>query len=131
MKVCLISEGSYPMVRGGLSEWAHQLVSSLPEIEFEIICVMPNGTSERVYETPPNVTKVTVKPTISSSDHKKNASMLREVSIDLANSLRNVLYGKSINCEDVIRTLERYPSKDGWLGYTSFIKCLEPISITP
>ncbi len=103
------------MVRGGLSEWAHQLISSLSEIEFEIICVMPNETCELVYETPPNVTKVTIKPTISSSDHKKNASMLKEVSIDLANPLKNVLYGKSLNCEDVIRTLERYPSKDGWL----------------
>ena len=35
--VCLLLEGTYPFVRGGVSSWVHQIISSLPEFKFSIL----------------------------------------------------------------------------------------------
>ena len=34
MRVCLILEGCYPYVRGGVSTWAHEYILSNKDIEF-------------------------------------------------------------------------------------------------
>lgn len=39
MKICLIAEGSYPYVTGGVSSWIDQLMRNLPELEFEVIAI--------------------------------------------------------------------------------------------
>lgn len=39
MKVCLIAEGSYPYVTGGVSSWIHSLITSLPHVEFVIYAI--------------------------------------------------------------------------------------------
>lgn len=36
MKVCLMCEGSYPYVTGGVSSWVHMLITALDDIEFYI-----------------------------------------------------------------------------------------------
>jgi glycosyltransferase involved in cell wall biosynthesis len=55
--VCLILEGTYPYVSGGVSSWVHSLIQGLPEITFSLLAVSParRSTSERRYEIPPNV----------------------------------------------------------------------------
>jgi hypothetical protein len=49
MKVCIVSEGSYPVVRGGLSEWAHMLIKTLKDVQFDLYCIAPEGKTEPVY----------------------------------------------------------------------------------
>ena len=36
MKVCIIVEGCYPYVVGGVSSWVHSLIRQFPNIEFII-----------------------------------------------------------------------------------------------
>jgi len=36
MRICLILEGSYPFVRGGVSKWVEDMIRSMPEDEFVI-----------------------------------------------------------------------------------------------
>lgn len=43
MKICIIAEGSYPYITGGVSSWIHQLVLNLPEHEFIILTLMPDS----------------------------------------------------------------------------------------
>ena len=38
-KICLIIEGSYPYVQGGVSSWVHQLICGLDEYAFEIVAL--------------------------------------------------------------------------------------------
>ena len=38
--VCLILEGTYPFVTGGVSSWTHQLITNLPEIRFHLYCLI-------------------------------------------------------------------------------------------
>ena len=58
--VCLVLEGTYPYVRGGVSSWVHQIVSNMPDIKFSILSIMPNPsfTREERYDMPGNVQSV-------------------------------------------------------------------------
>ncbi|HUM15946.1 MAG TPA: GT4 family glycosyltransferase PelF [Candidatus Nitrosotalea sp.] len=55
--VCLILEGTYPFVTGGVSAWIHQLVSALPELRFAVfhISATQGEAHEPRYALPPNV----------------------------------------------------------------------------
>jgi len=54
--VCLLLEGTYPFVAGGVSSWVHNLVSALPEFSFTGICILPTEKEKWVvkYDVPPN-----------------------------------------------------------------------------
>lgn len=34
MRICLVLEGSYPYVHGGVSTWMHSYIQAMPEHEF-------------------------------------------------------------------------------------------------
>ena len=57
MKICLILEGCYPYVRGGVSAWAHQYMTCSPDIEFVLWTIHASeaDTREMLYELPENV----------------------------------------------------------------------------
>ena len=60
MKICLILEGSYPYVHGGVSTWMHQYITEMKDHEFVLWVV--GATHEQkgkfVYELPENVVEV-------------------------------------------------------------------------
>lgn len=55
--VCLVLEGTYPFVAGGVSTWVHQLVSSMKDIRFGIVYIAPfeDPTRTYKYKVPENV----------------------------------------------------------------------------
>ena len=60
MKICLILEGCYPFINGGVSTWMHQYINEMPEHEF-VLWVIGAHAADRdkfVYQLPPNVVKV-------------------------------------------------------------------------
>src|SRR5262245_15546030 len=38
-QICLLPEGTYPFVRGGVSAWLHQLIEGLPELRFSLVFI--------------------------------------------------------------------------------------------
>jgi glycosyltransferase involved in cell wall biosynthesis len=56
--VCLLLEGTYPFVRGGVSSWVHQIISGLPELTFSIVFIGSRRSDyqEAKYRLPANVT---------------------------------------------------------------------------
>lgn len=60
--VCVIVEGAYPRVTGGVSAWVQQLVSGLPELSFSVLSLVPAGGAElpAAYRPPPGVEIVEV-----------------------------------------------------------------------
>ena len=59
--VCLVLEGTYPYVKGGVSTWVHELIGRLPELRFSLVHVSPErGTYTRKhYDPPANVVGLT------------------------------------------------------------------------
>lgn len=58
MRVCLIIEGAYPYIVGGVSSWTQNMIKSLPEIEFVVLSIMSGEVGEFKYELPDNVVDV-------------------------------------------------------------------------
>ena len=58
--VCLILEGTYPFVAGGVSTWTHDLIRRLSHLKFHILCLMPPAADlTHRYELPGNVIGLT------------------------------------------------------------------------
>lgn len=60
MRICLVLEGSYPYVHGGVSTWMHQYITEMKEHEFIIWVIGANEEQKGkfVYEFPENVVEV-------------------------------------------------------------------------
>lgn len=60
MKICLIAEGCYPYVVGGVSSWIHRLIQAFPNQEYIILTIVANRSysGKYVYELPKNVTEL-------------------------------------------------------------------------
>lgn len=60
MRICLVLEGSYPYVYGGVSTWMHQVITDMPEHEFVLWVVGANAKDRGkfVYTLPENVKEV-------------------------------------------------------------------------
>ena len=60
MKICIVAEGCYPYVVGGVSGWIHSMIKSFPNIEFIVLSIVANRSQSGkfVYELPDNVTEV-------------------------------------------------------------------------
>ena len=60
MRICLVLEGCYPYVHGGVSTWMHGYIQAMPEHEF-VLWVIGAHAADRgkfVYELPKNVVEV-------------------------------------------------------------------------
>lgn len=58
--VCLLLEGTYPYVSGGVSSWVHEIVRSMPELRFALVHIGAAARlcCERRFELPDNVTSL-------------------------------------------------------------------------
>lgn len=57
--ICLVLEGTYPYVSGGVSSWVHDLILSQPHLKFSLVCIMPpEGKKELKYDLPGNVASI-------------------------------------------------------------------------
>lgn len=61
MRICIVAEGSYPYITGGVSSWIHSLMSAMPQHEFTLFTI---GAEEKSrgkfkYKLPDNVKEVT------------------------------------------------------------------------
>ena len=58
MDVALINEGTYPYVKGGVSQWCDKLIRGLPEHTFRLVTLVANGTEKQTWELPENAVEV-------------------------------------------------------------------------
>lgn len=60
MRVCIVAEGCYPFVVGGVSSWVHSLIGLFPNTEFVILAIAANRSlrGKYAYELPPNVSEI-------------------------------------------------------------------------
>lgn len=58
--VCLILEGTYPYVFGGVSSWTHDLITAQNHLTFHIVALLPpDDTPKMCFELPDNVLSIT------------------------------------------------------------------------
>src|SRR5271166_2150226 len=58
--VCLVLEGTYPYVSGGVSMWTHHLIQAQSHLTFRLVCLVPERAELTLrYELPRNVISTT------------------------------------------------------------------------
>src|SRR6476660_2974357 len=55
--VCMLVEGTYPYVSGGVSSWIHSLITNLPDFTFSLVHIgaLPGAKRTLQYKLPANV----------------------------------------------------------------------------
>jgi glycosyltransferase involved in cell wall biosynthesis len=61
-RVTLLTEGTYPHSHGGVSVWCDQLVTGMPDLDFDIIAVTGTGRESVVWDLPGHVSNVASVP---------------------------------------------------------------------
>ena len=74
MKVCIVAEGCYPYVVGGVSGWINSMIKSFPNIEFILLTIVANRSvrGKFVYELPENLTQVYELRTASGKKERES-----------------------------------------------------------
>ena len=52
--VCLLLEGTYPYVAGGVSSWVHDLIRAQKHLSFALVSLVPGGRPQPNYALPEN-----------------------------------------------------------------------------
>ena len=107
------------MVRGGLSEWAHLLIKTLEDVEFDVLTIAPTGEEEQLYVKLPNVNKIVIVPLIRSNVPKGSPPLPKALSRNLASFLRSTLCGKSIDFDSINKVQGLHLVNKGWLNSRS------------
>ncbi|MDN3248736.1 GT4 family glycosyltransferase PelF [Streptomyces sp. ZSW22] len=61
-RVTLLTEGTYPHSHGGVSVWCDQLVTGMPDLDFDVIAVTGTGREPLVWDVPAHVGRVVSVP---------------------------------------------------------------------
>lgn len=88
-KICLILEGTYPYITGGVSTWVQQIITGLPEYGFDVVHIytgkIPNKAT---FELPPNLERVINIPlTVDEAHSNLEIALDRVPDADLYHSL--------------------------------------------
>ncbi|MEO5367519.1 MAG: GT4 family glycosyltransferase PelF [Magnetococcus sp. WYHC-3] len=58
--ICMVVEGTYPYVAGGVSSWVHDIIRSHPDLNFHLLAILPPQQKLNLrYELPANVKGLT------------------------------------------------------------------------
>ena len=90
--ICLITEGAYPYVRGGVATWMHDLIQSQPDKTFHVLTVMPQtGELEMAYDLPENVISQTVYRLNHLPEGRRKVSSKKKAYKELTQHLLDIL----------------------------------------
>ena len=84
--VCLILEGTYPYIVGGVSNWTHALLNGLPELDFSLVHLGSDGRGSRprflAYAPPANLRHLQYI-SLGQLDNPDNAATALPAGLDL------------------------------------------------
>lgn len=77
-RVALITEGTYPCARGGVSVWCDQLLRGLDGYTFDLYAIVGDGSEPLAWDLPCNVERLVRVPLWGRTAHRaRNSRMLR------------------------------------------------------
>lgn len=119
MRICIIAEGCYPYVVGGVSAWVHSLIQSFPEQEFVILTVVSDRSlrGKFTYELPENVTEVH-ELYLNDSDWGKKRRRKRRMNRKEYHAVRSLLLNQQVEWETLFELFqkERISANDLLMG---------------
>lgn len=108
MKICLVAEGCYPYVVGGVSSWGHGLINFFPKQEFIILAIVADRSQRGnfVYELPENVTAVH-EVYLNDSDWGKRRRRRSRMSRQEYRALRSLILNQQVDWETLFDLFQK------------------------
>lgn len=111
MIVCMIAEGCYPYVVGGVSSWIHSMIKLFPGIEFKLITIISDrkASGKFSYKLPKNLTEIhevylqDVDFTGQNRSRKKKVHFTSEE----IGQLSSLVMGEEVDWEGIFRMFGR------------------------
>jgi len=121
--ICVVLEGTYPYVTGGVSAWIHDLILNLKDITFDIVTIVPNDqfAAEMKYKLPPNIKTVKCVPlnrTENSVKIKMSQGARKRFFEGLSEAFLEIENGNFAGFAMLIRLFKRYEPTLGDLFHT-------------
>jgi glycosyltransferase involved in cell wall biosynthesis len=108
--ICLILEGAYPFIAGGVSSWAQELIQAQHHLKFHIVALSADGSRKELrYKLPPNVVQLTEIPLQQSDDRVAGGLAVERMIAELEQPLTRLLRrGGFADFENVVSVLRRH-----------------------
>lgn len=131
MRICVICEGCYPFVSGGVSSWLHGLICAMPQHEFVIwaIGAQMKQRGQYAYQMPPNVVELRdVYLDALANEHPKEAHGRFRLNDAQSEAVRQLLRCQNPDWSVIFRLFQRLPLENiEFLLSREFLALLEEI----
>ena len=128
MRICIVAEGCYPYVVGGVSGWVNNMIKSFPEHEFVILSIIADRTQSAkfAYELPENVLEVH-EAYLSDYDwgKKPKTGNRTRFSKDNYRALRSIVMNEKPDWNTVFKLFEKDFSVDDLLMGADFLHIIQ------
>ena len=129
MKICLVAEGCYPYVVGGVSSWIHSMVQAWPREEFILLAIVPDRSvsGQFKYELPQNLTAV-YEVYLSDKDwgRRKRTKRRTKLRTKEYKALQSIVSGKDVDWDTVFTMFQKKQfSIDDLLMGGDFLRIVE------
>jgi polysaccharide biosynthesis protein PelF len=92
--VCLIVEGAYPYVSGGVSSWVQDIITSLAPMTFHVIALRANSIPcESRYQLPDNLQGLSIVALQPNEKAQRDNKSVANIIASLEEPLKNLLSG--------------------------------------
>lgn len=131
MRICIVAEGCYPYLVGGVSSWVHSMIKQFPDYQFVILAIVANRSfrGKFKYELPENVIEV---HELYLEDYDWTGDFCRHHrAIKLKNkeydALKSLLLNQNVDWETLIHlfTEKKFSLNDFLMGEDFFQAVLE------
>lgn len=128
MRICIVAEGCYPYVVGGVSGWVNNMIKSFPEHEFIILSIIADRaqSAKFAYELPENVLEVH-EAYLSDYDWEKKPKTGKRTrfSKDNYRALRSIVMNDKPDWNAVFKLFEKDFSVDDLLMGADFLHIIQ------
>lgn len=110
MRVCIIAEGCYPYVVGGVSSWIHSMIKAFPQVEFVVLAIISNRSQSGkfTYELPDNLTEV-YEAYLEDLDwgHKRKSGKRTSLNKEEYRALRSILLDEDVDWDTIFSMFQK------------------------
>ncbi|MBF4694201.1 GT4 family glycosyltransferase PelF [Fusibacter ferrireducens] len=109
MKICIIAEGSYPYITGGVSSWVNTLIQNMDMYEFVIYAIAPEEKSrgDFKYDLPKNVSGVSEV----FLDSWKNEPVVKQSKLKFSilerETIKELILGRPFDWDHLFKLIEQ------------------------
>ena len=100
LRIALVTEGTYPVVTGGVSTWCDQLITGMPNHDFQVVALTGSGADQPVWMLPENVRSLRLIPVWGPSASPLRPGARRKDWVDRTQAVLTQLWDAALGSDE-------------------------------